>query len=394
MRTSRRAAGWPAAVAALLLAPRAASGDDAPTGAGSPFTVAIQVDATGPAARYVHDPQWDFMSNPAITVDVAGQARAAYVARAGAMFLAAGRGDPALRLEVRVTAAAVEGGPGRWRAVVRHEVVARGRDGAEIARWATSGEGDVVGFEAESVTSAFARAARSAARELERRFDASSEVEAWRTANGYAPRAAAAGEAPSEGADPPRPPWIGYVDGALAMPGGSVGLVRAVGIGLRAGAAHDPVYLHVAVDQWGTVEGPSDNVDSFGYPTYPTTLTAWLVGVEAGALHRFGHGLEVRAGLGAYWLQANTVTPRIVGAYYELQDVVVDRGGVVGSVGAGLHYVTPPQSRLNVRGRIGLDVRRLFGATFPFEPLGGDITVARWLGALVAGVEFPAAARR
>lgn len=383
------------AAVALLLAssPCAASAGDGAGGATSSFAVEIRVDATGPTARYVHDPQAGFMPNPAVTVDVAGQARAAYLARAATMFPGAGQGEPALQLEIRVAAADVDGGPGRWRAVVRHEVVARGRDGAEIARWATVGEGDVVGFEAEAVTAAFARAARSAARELEQRFDASPDVARWRTSSGYGPPIAAAPPeaAPGHDADPTaRPPWSGYVDGALGF-ATSQTPSRNVDFGLRAGATHRFVYLQLAVDRWASAESPGDFAGPFAYLT---RLSAWMVGAEAGLVHRLDSRLEVRGGVGAYWLEASAAATRIAGAYYDLRDVTVDRGGVAGSVGMGLYYVTPPQRSMNARGRIGVDARRLFGTTLTFEPLGGDITVGRWLATVAIGLEFPAVAKR
>lgn len=392
-----RRGGATSSVLALVLAgaPSGARGADA-AASRYPFAASIQVDGAGPSSRYAHEPNAGFLTNPAVTVDLAGQARAAYAARAADMFRGPASGEPALLLEIRVTGAEVVGAPGRGLAVVRHDVVARTPEGVEIARWSPGGEGDVVGFEAESVTAAFARAARSAARELEQRFDASPEIARWRTSSGFGPRVAVApaGAAPTAEPDPARPPWIAYVDGAIAAVRGvegAAGVSSGVDVGLRAGATHRFVFLQLAVDRWGTVESEAPG-QILAPGTLSTNLTAWLVGLEAGALHPLGGGLEVRGGLGAYWLDARAVKPHLAGAYYEIEEIVVDRGWVIGSVGGGLHYVTPPQG-WNFRGRVGVDVRRLLGSTRSFDALG-DITVARWLASLVVGVEFPGARKR
>lgn len=336
------------------------------------FPASVQV--LNPEAGFTHDPRAGGPPNPTTTVDVAAQAQAAYSSLAARMF-APGPGEGGVRLEVTVLGSSLPRHQGAWLATVRHQLVVRAGDGAEVDRFSVRGEAAVVGLEAQALSGAMARAARSAAASFEAQFDTSPLVTRWLAARGFARRVLPVPAAPPP--PPRRPAWVGSLDGGVGYAGG-------LGAGLRAGVSGPWFYAQLTGDLLLSTFEP-------GAPGGEAKLTTTLVGVEAGLAYRLGDRVELRLGAGVAHLDATAEVIETEGVNGPQASVSIPKSTWCGSLSGAALYVTPPFGDWHLRGRIGLEARLLSGAELQFDAFQQAVTPASGSLFLLVGLELPVA---
>lgn len=371
-----------AALAALLLALAARPGPAAAQVQGDAsrylFPVNVQLADGSQSARYVHDAATGGPQNPSVTVPLADQARYAYAVAAARMFRPSVAGDVPLRLEVSVGRAAITRRDWAWRTSVAHQVAVIAPDGLEVGRFAVTGEDHIVGLDQRAVPAAFARAAAQAAASFEAAFDAAPEVKAWLERTGQRPRVRPAAPAPAPA--PPRPSWAAYLDAGL-------GAAQGTGFAARAGLAGRWLFAQIGVDRWSTslgVDPPSDPEPQ------PASVDTWLVGAEAGLVHRFSDRFEARVGAGAHWLSVTFVKHERSGTFGEPIVMTIPKAGVAATLGAGLTYVTGPLGRWLGRGRASLEVRLFYPYELRFDAFGRTMPGPTGSVFVLVGGELPA----
>lgn len=377
-RTRFLSAALAGALLALALRPTGAAAQVAEDPSRYPFPATVRLAEGSASARYVHDAVTGGPQNPSVTVPLGDQARYAYVVAASRMFRPAAAGDAPLRLEVSVGRATIVRRDWAWRTSVAHQVAVIAPDGLEVGRFAVTGEDHIVGLDQRAVPAAFARAAAQAAASFEAAFDAAPEVKAWLERTGQRPRVRPAAPAPAPA--PPRPSWTVYFDGGL-------GAAQGPGIAARAGLAGRWLFAQVGADRWSTslgVDPPSDPEPQ------PASVDTWLVGAEAGLVHRFSDRFEARVGAGAHWLSVTFVKHERSGTFGEPIVMTIPKTGVAATLGAGLTYVTGPLGRWLGRGRASLEVRFFYPYELRFDAFGRTMPGPTGSVFVLVGGELPA----
>jgi hypothetical protein len=378
---ARRTRSLPAALAVALLAlallPTRSAAQVAEDASRYPFPASVRLAEGSASASYVHNALTGGPQNPSVTVALGDQARYAFIVAASRMFRPAAAGDTPLRLEVSVGRATITRRDWAWRTSVAHQVVAVAPDGAEVGRFAVTGEDHVVGLDQRAIPAAFARAAAHAAAAFEAAFDAAPEVKAWLVRTGQRPRIRPA--PPAAAPSPPRPDWAAYVDAGL-------GAAKGIGLAARAGLAGRRFFAQVGVDRWsGTlgVDPPSDPEPQ------PASVDSWLVGAEAGVLRRVSERMEARVGAGVHWLSVTAVKHERASDGGAPLVLTIPKSGVVAALGGGLTYVTGPLGRWLGRGRVTLEVRLFYPYELRFDAFGRTMASPMGSAFLLVGGEHP-----
>jgi hypothetical protein len=388
----RRTPSFLAAVLALWVGPAVAQAPAAPAAA-APYPVAVRLvmapDALG--QTYMNRSSDVLRARYDVTpIPVGQQTRAAYEAGLARMFLASAEGTS--QLGVTMDHFGVGGRTSGWFAFVEHSIALRDESGREIARWRVRGEAATPSLGDEAVEQAFAQAARVAAMELEVEFEERSAVVEWLRAHGAAPGSRLAWLpqmpkrlVPRAVLDPsPRSDRLLYLDAG----GGAVAVHGSMGSAfeLRGGWSTQRLLLQAAVEAtpatftahpsyaWGTASG-----------------RAWVFGLggDAGVVQRLGSRVDLCAGAGLRLLLGpasaryapmtaplTTARKSDLGTGADPQLFLASRiGGVVPAT--------------DVRYRVGLEVRKHFGAGLRMSALERTVRVSDVSGAVTLGVEWP-----
>lgn len=370
MRGALRGRSCPNALLAAFVAAGAAAADSRDGAAASaryPFAVRLKVDERAVNARFKH---WGsgFISappNPAVTVDIGVQARDAYSAAVSRMFQS---GSPAADLEISAVQGDVDWDAEGWHAVVEHTIVLRSASGDEVARWNEKARAHIAGLAESAIPSAFAEAASTAAKRFELSFEEPSAVATWLAARGVERRSFVQSSSfvdrRATVAAPPRGKYVAYLDagaGVLGYLASSNRLQAAAGSPVpdfssttrnttdyafeaRAGFSGPWLFGQLAVARWGsTMENEFVHV------------TATSLGFDAGPSVRLGD-FEIVAGPGVHWISA------------EVTEGSAAASRTVPSAFAAVRLVTGI-SVASARLRIGVEGRKLFGATLRFPPV-------------------------
>lgn len=339
----RHVGGLLAAVAlvlTVLLAPGAADAEAPPfpapplePGLGRyPVAARLVVPESVRAVQHRFEPWEGGPSGPAATVEVGGLALDVWRHLVLGHFLATPDGaEPALDVRLTGVRPSVLQAGGLWQAQVQVSVEVW--DGARrletISRDGRAAIGGRDGAEA-----AFKRAARAAAVEWARAFDASGPVRGWLVARGVA-----------HPVDPERPERLLFLDlglGYLAS-GGAISVPAEV----QAGVSTQRFFAR-GVGSWRRFDV---DVASPRIWTASADLTSLRLGLDAGVLKRLGYTWELQLGVGAHALQgvATSSDPALAITKRSLGGSVM-----VGVRSIGLRRFGANRLRLGLEGRLGL----------------------------------------
>lgn len=384
--------GWAAivVVSGFLTGPAARA---QPPAAPAPrFAVAVRlvVPRDTAVARHLFDGA-DGLVNPATRVAVGQQARDAYEKELRSMFDPAPPGSAA-ELVVELTSSEVELDRNGWFASVEHELVLRAASGAEVARWRVRGEGRIAGLGERAVPAAFGEAAEYAARTFSAEFETHPAASAWLAGAGISPRPGSlAPKAPPRLEPTPVPVvraraaellFAELGASAIGADGGLSGAVSA-----RAGWSGRPWLLQLALDLW---QRPFTAHPVDGWGSGDGELYTFGVGLDAGVQRRLGSRFEVQAGGGVAALigHATAVYTPLAAPDAETESSVTSVGLDASVFAAARWAAVLP--RTGIRYRLGVEVRRRFGASLDFPKFGRELAVADLSVGFFAGLELPA----
>ena len=357
-----------------------------------PLAVRLVLPPASLDARYFHGGGFGVGPvNPSVTVRIGDQTRETYAGTLPRMFAAPA--DGSAELVVYVTASEIEQDSEGWLAAVEHEIVLRDAEDAEIARWRVRGVGRIVGFGEKAIPRAFLRAAEYAALTFEAEFETPPAAKGWLAAGGYVPQPDAA--RPS---GPPRltPSPVARARGAHLFADLGSCAVRAGGalngaVSARAGWAGRTALLQLALD---LLPRPFDALPPDASGGGKGHLETLSLGVDAGAQRRLGSHFELQAGAGA-----TVLAGRATARYAPLDAPLTSTSssttafGFAGSVFAGARYsgLLPWAA---FRYRVGLEVRKVFGARLDLPAHGRELAVSDLSAGLFLGIELPWGAAR
>jgi hypothetical protein len=330
-----------------------------------PFAVALRSSGDALGARFKHlGSGWmSAPPNPPATVPVGEQARDAYAAAVQRMFQA---GAPeAAELEISSVQADMDWDADGWHASVEHALVLRAASGEELGRWNPKGRELIVGLGEGAIPLAFARAAEKAALRFQLSFEEPSGVARWLQDRGVERRSFVSASSfidrPALIPKPPRGKYVAYLDvgvGFVPYLASNNHLQAVAGsptpdftssssknseaaVAARAGFSGPWVFGQIAVARWNS-----------GMENDSTHVTATSLGLDAGPLLRIGD-FEILAGPGAQWITAETTASP------------ASASRVVPSAFGALRWVTGIAAG-GARLRVGVEARKLFGATLRF----------------------------
>ncbi len=276
-----------------------------------PYPVSVRIAEPGGAhVRYTRAPgttsTWP--PEPSGTADLTGQAQAAYAAAAARMFRAAGAAGADLELAVSVAAADVDSRSSGSTASVEHDVVLRAPAGELLGEWRVRGEHSFVATGEGSMETAFERAARDAAEELEARFEEPPAVAAWLRARNIPPRATDARVRSRPERIRPR----GFFAAFLELSGGAMtgsydvssidtAQSQDFALGVRAGLTGGRFEVALSFSRWR-----SAFEDSRPYPQWALDADSNAVGLEIGPRYLTRFGLEAHGGVGLHLITTST----------------------------------------------------------------------------------------